>query len=517
MGIRSLLRNLFGRNRSAEPNQKPEPSPAEHDAAPQAAQQQHEHSGTSEKAGSASHVKEQVNEGELGSEQGELTAANVDPQPETALSEQSDQSDESPVTAEARNSGAVRKADEKATGAGSANDADEVEDDDRVPSPRSAAHDGPDRGPSDADERREKSVPAPADEAEAAPASARTASEDFLDSVADAGRGEPSSSRTAAKQESATAETAEGDSAGATGPGDSESDAESADPAKAPAEQDATATEPVVSAGQRIATVPQQASSPTEATTKATTETSQNAVAAVSLEKVEATAPTLVSLYKAAAVSLEKHGLAGQRAAVYLVLDRSGSMRRYYKDGTVQHLAEQVLGLSAHLDDDGTVPVIFFSTDIDGVDEIDLGNHTGRVDELHSSYGHMGRTNYHRAMEAVVEHYENSGSSDPALVIFQTDGAPTSRALAEKALCEAADKPLFWQFIGFGDPKSAGLNFLRKLDAGLPVPEKRSVDNAGFFHAGLEPRSLSDGELYDALTQEFPHWLRAVREARIHA
>lgn len=31
---------------------------------------------------------------------------------------------------------------------------------------------------------------------------------------------------------------------------------------------------------------------------------------------------------------------------------------------TMQHLAEQVLLLSAHLDDDGTVPVVFFSTDV---------------------------------------------------------------------------------------------------------------------------------------------------------
>ncbi|MBU7597529.1 VWA domain-containing protein [Streptomyces sp. P38-E01] len=283
-----------------------------------------------------------------------------------------------------------------------------------------------------------------------------------------------------------------------------------ADPAPAPEPARAEAAEP------RAATVPHQASEPTEATTRATTETSENA-AAVSLEKVTATAPGLISLYKAAAVSLEKRGIAGQRAAVYLVLDRSGSMRRYYKDGTVQHLAEQVLGLSAHLDDDGTVPVVFFSTEIDGSDEIDLTNYSGRVEELHASYGHMGRTNYHRAVEAVIEHYEQSGATDPALVIFQTDGAPTSRAAAEKALCDAASKPLFWQFIGFGDPKSAGLNFLRKLDSGLPVPERRAVDNAGFFHAGLEPRSLSDAELYDALTEEFPQWLEAVREAQIHA
>jgi hypothetical protein len=236
--------------------------------------------------------------------------------------------------------------------------------------------------------------------------------------------------------------------------------------------------------------------------------------AAVGLTKVERTAPALVSLYKAAAVSLEKQGLTGTRAAVYLVLDRSGSMREYYRNGTVQHLAEQVLGLSAHLDDDGTVPVVFFSTDVDGVAELDLTSYEGRVQELHSSMGHMGRTNYHWAMEAVIEHYKKSGSTAPAFVVFQTDGGPYSKPAAERALCEAARLPLFWQFVGFGDPEGKGFDFLRKLDD-LPVPEKRVIDNAGFFHAGRDPKSLTDAELYAELMVEFPEWLAEARATGI--
>ncbi len=235
---------------------------------------------------------------------------------------------------------------------------------------------------------------------------------------------------------------------------------------------------------------------------------------AISLTKVESQAPGLVSLYKAARVSLEKQGLATQRAAVYLVLDRSGSMRNYYKDGTVQHLAEQALGLSANLDDDGTVPVVFFSTDVDGTAELDLANYEGRIEELHAGLGHMGRTNYHWAINAVIEHYEKSGATDPAFVIFQTDGAPTSKPAAEKALCEAAKLPIFWQFVGFGDPDAKGFDFLRKLDE-LAVPEKRVIDNAGFFHAGRDPRAVADADLYQQLMTEFPTWLTEARKAGI--
>ncbi|MFE7858041.1 vWA domain-containing protein [Streptomyces sp. NPDC057403] len=235
---------------------------------------------------------------------------------------------------------------------------------------------------------------------------------------------------------------------------------------------------------------------------------------AISLKKVEETAPALVSLYKSAGVSLEKHGLGGLRAAVYLVVDYSGSMKPYYRDGSVQVLADRVLGLSAHLDDDGRVPVVFFSTDVDAETDIALDRHQGRIDEIVAGLGHMGKTSYHLAMDAVIDHYLDSGSTDPALVVFQTDGGPINKLAAERYLCKAARLPLFWQFVGFGDPGSKQFDFLRRLDE-LAVPGKRVVDNAGFFHAGADPRKVSDAELYDRLVAEFPQWLAAARDQGI--
>ncbi|MET7639639.1 VWA domain-containing protein [Streptomyces sp. NPDC005438] len=235
---------------------------------------------------------------------------------------------------------------------------------------------------------------------------------------------------------------------------------------------------------------------------------------AVSLEKLTARAPGLVNLYKAAGASLEHLGLQGQRAAVYLVLDRSGSMRPYFRDGSVQHLAEQALGLSAHLDDDGVVPVVFFSTEVDGVDEVSVDAYRGRIGQLHDSMGHMGRTNYHIAMRAVIDHYTASDSTDPALVIFQTDGGPSSRKEAERVLCEAATLPIFWQFVGFGDTDNRQFDFLRKLDE-LPVPHKRVLDNAGFFPVGQNPRAFTDADFFQRLVSEFPDWLAEARRAGV--
>ncbi|MFD9725647.1 VWA domain-containing protein [Streptomyces sp. NPDC059072] len=231
---------------------------------------------------------------------------------------------------------------------------------------------------------------------------------------------------------------------------------------------------------------------------------------AINLRKVEETAPALVSLYKSAGVSLRKHGMEDGRAAVYLVLDYSGSMKPYYADGSVQALADRVLGLSAHLDDDARVPVVFFSTDVDAVEEISLANHENQVTEIASRLGHMGKTAYHAAMDAVIDHYQDSGSTAPALVVFQTDGGPINKLAAEKYLCKAARLPLFWQFVGFGNTRSSQFDFLRRLDE-LPVPDRRDVDNAGYFHAGEDPRKVSDAELYDRLVGEFPAWLAAAR------
>ncbi|MEU6531168.1 VWA domain-containing protein [Streptomyces sp. NPDC046928] len=233
-------------------------------------------------------------------------------------------------------------------------------------------------------------------------------------------------------------------------------------------------------------------------------------MAAISLSKVEETAPALAGPYRSAGVSLRKHGLDGTRAAVYLVVDYSGSMKPFYKDGSVQALADRVLGLSAHLDDDGRVPVVFFSTDVDAVTEIALETHRGRIERIVSGLGHMGRTSYHLAMDAVIDHYLDSGSKEPALVVFQTDGGPINRLAAERYLCKAARLPLFWQFVGFGDRGSKQFDFLRRLDD-LPVPDQRIVDNAGFFHAGPDPSAMPDDELYDRLVGEFPRWLAAAR------
>lgn len=83
--------------------------------------------------------------------------------------------------------------------------------------------------------------------------------------------------------------------------------------------------------------------------------------AVVDLTKVERQAPGLLEPARQAGQALVRTGLTGRRAAVYLVLDHDWHMEELYESFAVQAFAERVLALSANLDDDGTVPVIFSS------------------------------------------------------------------------------------------------------------------------------------------------------------
>lgn len=223
---------------------------------------------------------------------------------------------------------------------------------------------------------------------------------------------------------------------------------------------------------------------------------------AISLDKVP---DGLVNLTKTAAVSLNKSGLTGQRAAVYLVLDHSGSMRRFYDDGSVQRLTDQALGLSVNLDDDGTVPVGYFASQAEAMLDVRLDNYQGAISRTHTAVP-WGTTNYVAAMQNVIDEHRLSGATSPAFVIFQTDGAPNDRRATEQMLKDASKLPMFWAFVGFG----GRVEFLEKLDD----LRGRQVDNASFFHAA-DPHAVTDAQLYDGLTHEYAGWLAAASAAGI--
>ncbi|MFE9788101.1 VWA domain-containing protein [Nocardia salmonicida] len=201
----------------------------------------------------------------------------------------------------------------------------------------------------------------------------------------------------------------------------------------------------------------------------------------------------------------------GARARVVLVIDKTGSMQKMYRGGTVHRVVERMIPVATQLDDDGTLEAYLYALTYAKLPDITVaegerwaqtylhltGTHEG-ID-----YDAMGgRNDELPIMRAIIETL-----TEPTLVLFFTDGGFAKKREIAALMREAAHLPAFWQFIGLGKANFGVLRTLDELDG-------RVVDNAGFF-ALDDIDQVDDAELYRRLLGEFPDWLRAARTAGI--
>jgi stress response protein SCP2 len=225
----------------------------------------------------------------------------------------------------------------------------------------------------------------------------------------------------------------------------------------------------------------------------------------LSLEKkIAIDAPKLLDLAKKASVSLEKHHLSTTVARVGLVLDASGSMFAQYNSGKVQQLIERLLPLAVHFDDDGALDVWAFSNKPLSLPAATLQNYSDFIATAKQgwrAWGMMSINNEPAVIEQVIQYYQDTRL--PVFIIFVSDGGVSQNSVIKKLLVNAAQLPIFWQFVGIG-----GRNYgiLEKLDT-LPG---RAVDNCGFFSLD-DLNSMTEQALYDRLLGEFPFWLAAAK------
>lgn len=221
--------------------------------------------------------------------------------------------------------------------------------------------------------------------------------------------------------------------------------------------------------------------------------------AQLSLSKVESQAPALLGSTRQAGQALARTGAADKRAAVYLILDHDWAMKELYESFAVQAFAERVLALSASLDDDGNVLVIFSSRDEPFMEEIRLDNYRGRIGQLHTQvdwgWGDVGA-----AMRAAVNHYQESGARDPAFVVVQVGDEPWDKAEFRSLLQNTASLGVFWLFVGFGRGKLA---FFKNLNASTSA----RFSNVAFYEASKNPGSVPDDKFYAGLVEAFGAWM----------
>ncbi|MFF1705064.1 VWA domain-containing protein [Streptomyces sp. NPDC058252] len=228
--------------------------------------------------------------------------------------------------------------------------------------------------------------------------------------------------------------------------------------------------------------------------------TSGSARAVVDLAKVERRAPGLVAPARQAGQVLANRGIADRRAAVYLILDHDWHMEELYESFAVQAFAERVLALSANLDDDGTVPVIFSSKDEPFLEEIRLDNYRGRIGQLHTQID-WGWGNVAASMRRAVGHYQESGAADPAFIVTQVGEEPWDKAEVRSLLQNTASLGVFWLFVGFGRGKLA---FYKNLNASASA----TFTNVAFYDASKNPGAVPGERFYLGLVDAFAAWMR---------
>ncbi|WP_189033298.1 vWA domain-containing protein [Nocardia rhizosphaerihabitans] len=230
-----------------------------------------------------------------------------------------------------------------------------------------------------------------------------------------------------------------------------------------------------------------------------------------------------LSFEKRQKLDLRKHEVAkvlidksafGTRARVVLVIDKTGSMQKLYRGGTVHRVVERMIPVATQLDDDGTLEAYLYALTFAKLPDITVaGGEQWAQTYLHLTGTHDGidydgiggRNDELPVMRAVIDTLAPGAA--PTLVLFFTDGGFAKKREIAALMREASELPAFWQFIGLGKANFGVLRTLDELDG-------RAVDNAGFF-ALDDIDQVDDAELYRRLLGEFPDWLRAARTAGI--
>ncbi len=205
---------------------------------------------------------------------------------------------------------------------------------------------------------------------------------------------------------------------------------------------------------------------------------------------------------------------ATERARVVLVIDKTGSMHRLYRDKVVHRVVRRMIPVAVQLDDDGVLEPYLYAKSFLRLPNVTVDQAESWSQTYLHVYGTHGGIDYkpigavNSEVPIISEIMSTLRPGDaPTLVLFFTDGGFSDKTKIARLMREAARLPVFWQFVGLGRADYGLLRSLDELDG-------RVVDNAGFFAVDDIDR-IDDAELYSRLLGEFPTWLTAARAAGV--
>ncbi|WP_309234888.1 VWA domain-containing protein [Nocardia sp. XZ_19_385] len=213
---------------------------------------------------------------------------------------------------------------------------------------------------------------------------------------------------------------------------------------------------------------------------------------------------------------LHTRDVLGVRARVILVIDKTSSISKQYRNKVLHRVVDRMIPIATQLDDDGSLEAYLYARDYAKLPDISVADSDRWADTyLHLTgkhegidYDRLGMRNDELPIMGSVMNTFYPGDG-PALVLFFTDGGFAQKREIAELMRKASRLPAFWQFVGLG---KANYGVLRNLDE----MDGRAVDNAGFFTAEDIDR-MDDAELYQRLLGEFADWLHAARAAGIVA
>lgn len=214
------------------------------------------------------------------------------------------------------------------------------------------------------------------------------------------------------------------------------------------------------------------------------------------------------------------------KVRVGAAFDVSGSAQGFYSGShsVMQETIDRLLAVALKFDDNGELDAWLFSNrhwEMPGITMDNINEYVQKHIANKRDSGMWYGTDYAPILSEIANQYQKApitekvkgifgmfakkpvapSSTDPAMVLFITDGANGDRREAARVLREAASShvPVYWNMIGIGSPSE--FSFIQEMAGELP--------NVGFI--SMSSLNMTDEQLYEQLiSEEFCQWLKTL-------